>query len=126
MIDIKTVLDDKIMYELERINDLEGQEKTEAIENIAKLYKLKLEDEKNQQDILEKRDVYENERILKKEQMKVEERNFWIKTAVDIAGITLPLILYGMWFNKGLKFEETGSYTSTTFRNFFGKIKPNK
>ena len=125
MINIKSVLDDKIMDELERLDTLEGQDKTIAIENIAKLYKLKLEDEKNQQDILEKRDIYENERMFKIEQFDWERRNFWIKLGVEI-GLTLPLLFYSMWIKKGLKFEETGSYTSTTFRNFIGKLRPNK
>lgn len=34
----------------------------------------------------------------------------------DAAGIVLPLAVFGAWNKKGFKFEETGVYTSQTFR----------
>lgn len=49
-----------------------------------------------------------------------------IKCGIDLAGITLPLIFYGIWMNRGLEFEKEGSFTSTTFKGLFGKFKPTK
>lgn len=49
-----------------------------------------------------------------------------IKCGIDIAGITLPLIFYGIWMNRGLEFEKEGSFTSTTFKGLLGKFKPTK
>lgn len=49
-----------------------------------------------------------------------------IKCGIDLAGITLPLIFYGIWMNRGLEFEKEGSFTSTTFKGLLGKFKPTK
>ena len=49
-----------------------------------------------------------------------------IKCGIDFAGITLPLIFYGIWMNRGLEFEKEGSFTSATFKGLFGKFKPTK
>ena len=49
-----------------------------------------------------------------------------IKCGIDIAGITLPLIFYGIWMNRGLEFEKEGSFTSATFKGLLGKFKPTK
>jgi len=38
------------------------------------------------------------------------------RVATDAAGIILPLAVFGFWNKKGFKFEETGVYTSQTFR----------
>ena len=48
------------------------------------------------------------------------------KIGVDVMGIALPLVFYGIWMCKGFKFEETGTYTSTTFKNLFGRFRATK
>lgn len=48
------------------------------------------------------------------------------KIGVDIMGIALPLVFYGIWMCKGFKFEETGTYTSTTFKNLFSRFRATK
>ena len=57
-----------------------------------------------------------------------EDNKIWsaIKCGIDFAGITLPLIFYGIWMNRGLEFEKEGSFTSATFKGLFGKFKPTK
>lgn len=47
-------------------------------------------------------------------------------TDIAAAEIVLPLVFYAAWMRKGFKFEETGTFTSTTFRGLFGKFKPTK
>ena len=37
-----------------------------------------------------------------------------------------PLMFYGIWMKKGFKFEETGTYTSTTFRGLFNRFRPTR
>ena len=49
-----------------------------------------------------------------------------VKCGIDVAGITLPLIFYGIWMNRGLEFEKEGSFTSATFKGLLGKFKPTK
>ena len=48
----------------------------------------------------------------------------YVRLGLDAARLLLPLMLYASLFKKGLKFEETGAFTSTTFRGLFGHIKP--
>jgi DNA repair exonuclease SbcCD ATPase subunit len=49
-----------------------------------------------------------------------------IKVLVDGAVVLVPIIFYNVWMNKGFKFEETGTFTSNTFKNMFSKFKPTK
>lgn len=49
-----------------------------------------------------------------------------IKVVTDTAVILVPIIFYNIWMNKGFRFEETGTYTSNTFKNLLGKFKPTK
>lgn len=73
-------------------------------------------------------DVEIKKEELSKAAMKdVEDRtDRLIKICVDGAAIIIPIIFYNVWMNKGFKFEETGTYTSNTFKNLFNKFKPTK
>lgn len=46
-----------------------------------------------------------------------------VKTGVEIAGLVVPIVFYGMWMKRGLEFEKEGSYTSTTFKGLISKFK---
>ena len=48
----------------------------------------------------------------------------YVRTGVDVAKLVLPIVFYGIWLKKGFKFEETGVYSSTTFKNLFNHFKP--
>lgn len=49
-----------------------------------------------------------------------------IKIVIDGMTIIVPIIFYNIWMNKGFRFEETGTYTSNTFKNLFNRFKPTK
>lgn len=49
-----------------------------------------------------------------------------VRMGVQIGELVLPLIFYGIWMNRGFKFEESGSFTSTTFKNLLNRFKPTK
>lgn len=76
---------------------------------------LMLEEVKIENDLELQRNVNKDNKILSA-----------IKCGIDIAGITLPLIFYGIWMNRGLEFEKEGSFTSATFKGLLGKFKPTK
>ena len=46
--------------------------------------------------------------------------------ALGVTGIGLPLLAYRLMFKEGMKFEQTGTYTSQTFKNLLKNIRPNK
>mgnify|MGYP003313273040 CR=1 FL=1 len=54
-----------------------------------------------------------------------EDIKFGINSAINLAGIVLPLMFYNKLFEEGLRYEETGIFTATTFKNLLSKIKPN-
>jgi hypothetical protein len=124
--EIRDLLDEVVVSELETINNLSGEEKSTAIDGVVKLYKIKLEADKNESDLIEKVDARENEQLFKKEQLSHDKKLSYLKIGLEAAAIVFPLIFYGIWMRKGFKFEETGTFTSTTFRNLFGKFSPKK
>lgn len=49
-----------------------------------------------------------------------------VRTGVAVGELVLPLVFYGIWMNRGFKFEETGAFTSTTFKNLLNRFRPTK
>lgn len=92
-----------------------SEEKTATIDGLTKLYRLKIEETQN-----------ERELEAKKAERDILKRDKIIGRALDAASIGLPLIFSAIWMRKGFRFEETGAYTSQTFRNFWSKIRPFK
>ena len=95
------------------LNDLEGLDPStdqykKTADNLATLYKLKIDEDKNINDC--------------KDQKFYRVGN-WI---VDGAGIVLPLIFYGIWMQLGFKFEEKGVIASPTFKGLINKFKPTR
>lgn len=68
-------------------------------------------------------DLEENE---KRDYDALKILEFVTGTAVSVAGIVLPLMFYNKWMEEGMTFEETGVFTSSTFRGFLSKMKPGK
>lgn len=111
------LLNEVISEQLKNLKNIEpgSQDHIDATESLAKLYKLKIEEETSIMEIGNKIN-----------QSKKENRNSIIKMSVEVAGIVLPLVFYASWMNKGFKFEQTGTFTSTTFRGLFQKFKTTK
>ena len=106
----KKMLDEEIKSLIECLEDLEPNTKeySATTENLNVLYKLKIEQEKNESD--------------SKDQKKFRTIGY----ILEGAGIVLPLIFYGGWMKKGLKFEETGTFTSSTFRDLTRFFRPTR
>lgn len=105
MDEIKRMLNEEIKT---RINDLSGMptgssERKETVDEIAKLCGLVNGDDKRKQRI-----------------------DRFIKYALEVIGIGLPLICYGRWYRQGLRFEKEGIISSKTFGNFLHFIKPTR
>lgn len=60
------------------------------------------------------------------EDNKHEKINLYLQRGIELAGVILPLIFYGAWMNKGLDFEKTGTFTSSTFKTLINKFKATK
>lgn len=150
---IKSLLDEEIVSEIEELGSLTpgSNEHTAVIDSLVKLYKLRIEETKNEMDFEEKserrkmeEEQYDadlemkkhqigetesadyDDRRLKEEQLKEQIKDRYFRLGVEAAGIILPLMFYAIWMNKGFKFEETGTFTSTTFRGLFNRFRPTK
>lgn len=131
--EIKKELEKEILKEIQDLSALESgsKEKDSAIENLATLYKLNIEEVKIEHEAMEKAfdrgsaDV-SSVRDLELKQRTLDEsiKDRYFKLGLDVAGLIVPIIFYGIWMGRGLKFEETGTFTSTTFRGLFNRFKP--
>ena len=131
--EIKKELEKEILKEIQDLSALKSgsKEMDSAIENLATLYKLNIEEVKIEHEAIEK--AYDrgsadetSARDLKLKQQMLNEsiKDRYFKLGLDVAGLIVPIIFYGIWMGRGLKFEETGTFTSTTFRGLFNRFKP--
>ena len=128
---IRDMLEEKIEDQLERISSLEPgtDEHSKAIDSLTKLYKLYIEETENERAFMARCDhdvVEQRELQLKNAELDSKAMDRWVRLGADIAGIVLPLAFYAVWMKRGFKFEETGTFTSTTFRGLFNCFKPKK
>lgn len=126
--EIKELLEEEIKTEIENLSSLEaGSEKhSVAVESLAKLYKLRLDETKNEIDCRDKSENRENDINFKRVQISEAGKDRYVKIGIAAAELILPLMFYAVWMRKGFKFEENGTYTSTTFRGLFSRFKPTK
>ena len=151
--ELRDLLSEEIKSEIQDLSELSpgSEEKSRAVVNLATLYKLKIEETKMELDFDEKEKrrkmdeennlkdvamkeqqlknetfIRERDDLIKKEQMTEQVKDRYIKLGIAAAEIILPLIFYSKWMKRGFKFEETGTFTSTTFRGLFNRFKPTK
>lgn len=98
-----------------------------ACEAVATLQRARLEEEKLQMEDRQHGDdlaFREMENEAASEVAKQEKKKFRIRTILDAAGVLIPAALYTYFGIKGFKFEQTGSFCSTTNRaNFMNLFK---
>ncbi|MGI6124644.1 MAG: hypothetical protein ACOYIG_10775 [Acetivibrionales bacterium] len=126
--EIRKLLKEEIKTEIRDLSTLEpgSKEKSTAIEDLAKLYRLRIEETRNEWDFNEKYESRDSDMQFKKNQLEEQVKDRYFRLGVEVASIILPLIFYGIWMRKGFKFEETGTFTSTTFRGLFNRFRPTK
>ena len=126
--EIRNLLGEEIKSGIRDLSSLPSgsKEKSSAIEDLVKLYKLRNESKRLEWDFNEKYESRYSDTLFKKDQLKEQVKDRYFRLGVEAAGIILPLIFYAAWMKRGFKFEETGTYTSTTFRGLFNRFKPTK
>lgn len=118
------LLSEEIKGEFENLSNLDpgSEEHSKAVDTLTKLYKLKIEENKNESDFVEK----QKEEQLKRDQMAEQLKERKWRVGIEVCEIAVPLVFYSIWMKRGFRFEETGSYCSQTFRNFFSRLKPTR
>lgn len=132
---IKDLLSEEIGLEIRALSRLESgsKEKSTAIDDLTKLYKLRIEENKSEWEAEERynRRVMEQEantrdNEVKHTQIAEQVRERYFRVGIAAAELIIPLMFYGIWMKKGFKFEETGTYTSTTFKGLFNRFRPTR
>ena len=126
--EIRDLLGEEIKTEIRNLSTLEpgSEEKSTAIDDLAKLYRLRIEETRNEWDFNEKYESRDSDIQFKKDQLEEQVKDRYFRLGVEAVSIILPLMFYATWMKRGFRFEETGTYTSTTFRGLFNRFKPTK
>lgn len=121
---IREALGNEVLAQLLTLDRLEmgSEEKTRAIDGVCKLYKLGLEESKQDNDT-EIRFAELNNEVVTESRSKVRE---WAKIGLEGAAIIIPALISISFMKMGLDFEKTGTFTSGTFKNVFGLFRPKK
>ena len=135
---IEGLLDDVIKSELEKVKDstMSPEEKRTMVEYLVKLNSIQTErkEVKRKETELElkhleledKIEVQTDDKAYKEVVAKREMLQTFVKGGIEVFGVVAPIMFYSAWMKRGLRFEETGTYTSQTFKGLFGKFKPTK
>ena len=151
---IKVLLDEMIKTDILEIEEMDvgSEERKSAIDDLVKIYKLRIDETKNDKDICERRearimemderrearfmemDERSEARLMerdtrsrdKQEDLSEQVKDRYFRVGLAVAEIGIPLVFYAIWMDRGFKFEESGAYTSSTFRNLFNRFKPTK
>ena len=133
MDDVRKALDNEIIAHIKNLSQMtDGCEvKSSSIDDLSELYKLRIQEIELENQLEVKRLEIEAKKLENAEQNKrqdVELKSKKIENILEIvvAGtkIVLPLIFYGRWMNRGLQFETSGVFKSTTFKNLIHFFKP--
>lgn len=124
----RSLLEEAIKAEIKRLGSLESgsQEHTTVVDSLMKLYKLKLEEDKNTYERLDKIENREIDQEFKTAQMAESVKDRYFRFGMAAAELVLPLMFYGVWMRRGFKFEQDGTFTSQTFRGLFSRFRPTK
>ena len=118
------VLDEVIEQELEAIRDMEAgsDEFNDTVNGVTKLMDKSIEMRKLAQEKEQKEADRENETKLKQQQMAEERKDRLIKNVISIGTFAGGIVLTIWGTLVSLKFEETGTLTSTAGRKFVGNL----
>lgn len=125
---IETKIDVELEDRLDQLSGMKGgsEEYKVTVDGIAKIFDKKLESEKqnSESERIAKQQEFENQ--LKLKQMKDERIERIVKHGLTIAGLLSSVGLTVWGTHKTLKFEETGTVTTSAGRNFIKNLFPKK
>ena len=124
----RNLLNEAIKVEFENLSYLGSgsKEKSAAIEDLQKLYKLNIEETKNVMEIDEKVRSRESDERIKRLEIAEKKKERWTKFGEGTGKFLLDLGFCAVWMGLGLMFEETGSLRSPVFRNLWSAFRPKK
>ena len=124
---IETLLEQEISEDLEGLKNLElgSEEYKVATEKVAKLMDKAIEFKRIDLDIQKEQNrefAEANETKLKKEQFKEDKKHKWIQHGLTVITFIGGVLVTVWGTNKTLKFEETGTVTTSAGRAHIGNL----
>lgn len=124
---VNKLIEEELERAIEKMRSMKPEDPgyKSAAEAVATLQKARMEEEKltfedrKNGDELALRTM---EQEAKAEERAIEKRKFTIRCVLDGAAIVVPAALYTFFGIKGFKFEQTGSFCSTTAKQNFLNI----
>ena len=115
--EIQRALDDMIAEEIANVSELDSgsEEKTKAVNDLTKLYNLKIEEARMEQIKLEKR-----------QELKTKAKDRWINVGMQVGLALVSVISYDIWYRRGLRFEIDNTVGSPMTRNLISRMLPGK
>ena len=125
---IETLLYDEIDREFDKLSTMEpgSEEYKVAVDGIAKLMDRAIEIDKVDADVKDKAETRKVDQQLKERQLKDERVDRWIRNAIGVAGVLLPIGVTIWGTLVTLRFEETGAVTTNMGRGFIQRLLPKK
>lgn len=126
--DIKELLEAEVVDQLEGLRDLTlgTEEYKTTVDNIVKLTDRVIDIEKLESENDEKAASREIENDFRLKQMDEDRKDRWMRNGITVASIVIPTIVTIWGTFKTLKFEETGTITTSMGRGFVNKLLPKK
>ena len=121
-----------------------SKEHTEAIEGLAKLYRLRIDDskaameynkeidddnfrrEQMEQEQKQHQEQMEKEEQSRKEQLVEQKKDRYIRIGIAAAELVVPLVFFAKIYQMGYDLEKDGTFTVQTLKNLIRFIKPTK
>ena len=137
---------DRIKAELGGLSGLAvgSKEHTEAIEGLAKLYRLRIDDSKAAMEYnkeiddddfrkkqMEQEEKFHNEQAerdeqSRKEQLAEQKKDRYIRIGIAAAELMVPLVFFAKIYQMGYDLEKDGTFTVQTLKNLVRFVKPTK
>ena len=122
---IDELLSEEIAAQIKALSDLQSgtKEKSTAIDDLTKLYKLRIEENKSVWDADEKynRRIMDKESVtkdgdFKERQIAEQVKDRYFRVGIAAAELLIPLMCYGIWMNKGFKYGWTDIRNASVIR----------
>lgn len=112
MDEVKNLLDEEYKKTLQDVSETmtDSEESRWALTKLNELHEQRVKEMQIQSDLK----VKEKELRIKEEQLKESKKDRLTRGIYDVAALLVPIGFSSYWMAKGLKFEESGSFTSRT------------
>ena len=125
---VETLLGVEIESEFAKLEEMEkGSEAYKTtVDGLCKLLDRAIEMDKLEIEVQNQNIGRDADERWKQRQYEEDKKNRWIKIGFDTAGILVPAFITIWGVKVSMKFEETGSITTTMGRGFFSRLLPRK